>query len=73
MLWIAMLEASPPPSVSIPEAKKLRSATVPRGVRGECRLRSIEERLRFLDLEGQEDLAVFHTSPVLDGNERQVA
>jgi hypothetical protein len=40
---------------------------------GECRLRSIEERLRFLDLEGQKDLAVFHTPPVLDRNERQVA
>ena len=33
MVWIAMLDASPPPSVSMPEAKKLRSAKVPRGVR----------------------------------------
>lgn len=33
MAWIAVLEASPPLSVSIPEAKNERSAMVPRGVR----------------------------------------
>ncbi|MNN86123.1 hypothetical protein D3C81_2034920 [compost metagenome] len=31
--WMAVLEASPPPSVSMPEAKKARNGKVPRGVR----------------------------------------
>ena len=31
--WMAVLEASPPPPVSMPEAKKARSGNVPRGVR----------------------------------------
>ena len=33
MAWMAVLEAPPPPSVSMPEAKKARRAMVPRGVR----------------------------------------
>src|SRR5690606_32200254 len=32
MSWMATLEASPPPPVSMPEAKKARSGMVPRGV-----------------------------------------
>ena len=31
--WMAMLDASPPPSVLTPEAKNARSGKVPRGVR----------------------------------------
>src|SRR5690606_14256120 len=31
--WIAVLEASPPPAMSMPEAKKARSGRAPRGVR----------------------------------------
>ena len=31
--WMAVLDASPPLSVSMPEAKKARSGRVPRGVR----------------------------------------
>jgi hypothetical protein len=33
MSWMAVLDGSPPPSVSMPEAKKSRSGMVPRGVR----------------------------------------
>ncbi|KAG1438993.1 hypothetical protein G6F57_019599 [Rhizopus arrhizus] len=31
MAWMAVLDASPPPSVSMPDAKKARSGRVPRG------------------------------------------
>ena len=35
--WMAVLEVSPPPSLLTPEAKKLRSGMVPRGVRAYLR------------------------------------
>src|SRR3546814_15647763 len=42
--WMAMLDASPPPSVPMPEAKKARSGLVPRGVR--TYLREIAREIR---------------------------